>query len=79
MQQVCVCRFCGKTIESQYLYCPWCGELLHESTHLAEIVNQVFDSVEEKETGKRIEKIGQTLDILEKEITLVIHTMESKK
>ena len=36
-------------------------------------------TVEEKETGKRIEKIGQSLDILEKEITSVIHTMESKK
>ena len=79
MQQVSICRFCGKTIDTQFLYCHWCGELLHESAHLAEIVNRVFNTVEEKETGKRIEKIGQSLDILEKEITSVIHTMESKK
>ncbi len=79
MQQVCICRFCGKTTDVQFLYCPWCGELLNENSHLQEIVSRVFDIVKVNETGKRIEKIGQSLDILEKEITLVIHTMESKK
>lgn len=79
MQQVSICRFCGKTIETNFLYCPWCGDLLQKSDHLSEIVNRVFNDVEEKETGKRIEKIGMSLDMLEKELTSVIHTMESKK
>lgn len=79
MQKVIICRFCGKTIDSNFLYCPWCGELLLKNDHVSEIVNRVFNNVEEKETGKRIEKIGMSLDILEKELTSVIHTMESKK
>ncbi len=79
MQQVCICRFCGKTIDSHFLYCPWCGELQNTGTHLSEIVNRVFNDVEDRETGKRIEKIGQSLEILEKELLSAIQIMESGK
>lgn len=25
MAKVCVCASCGKTLESDFLFCPWCG------------------------------------------------------
>lgn len=25
MQGVAVCRFCGRTIDNAYVFCPWCG------------------------------------------------------
>ncbi len=77
MQQVCVCRYCGKTVDIQFLYCPWCAGVLHPHIPVEEVINRAFAGMEEKDTGRRIEKIAQSLDILEKEITSVLQTMET--
>ena len=79
MQQVRVCRSCSKIIDSQFLYCPWCGVRLLYGEPVSSVLDRVLKEVETNETGKRIEKIGNSLDTLEKEIISAIHTMESKK
>ena len=45
MQSVAVCLGCGRTVNKEYLYCPWCG--LEKTTDYGlETLNSVFDKLE---------------------------------
>ena len=46
MFPVSVCKGCGRTIESKFVYCPWCGQskVSYENQDSMEIL---FDKLEE--------------------------------
>lgn len=76
MKFVCICKFCSRTIERAFVYCPWCGK---ENANRSpfddeEAVNSVFERLEQKQIafiGKRIEDIAKKLDELEKDFEAI--------
>lgn len=73
MQIVGVCKACGRTIEKEFVYCPWCGE--SQITTLAEsfenVLDSAFDKIEDLQVtnrSKRIKQIDNSLCSLEREL-----------
>ncbi|MBQ7538562.1 MAG: hypothetical protein IJT42_06325 [Treponema sp.] len=56
MDFVCVCHNCRKTIEREFLYCPWCGK---ENAEVADnvVLDNVFSQLEEKQANDRNSRI----------------------
>ncbi|MCR4821886.1 MAG: zinc ribbon domain-containing protein [Treponema sp.] len=52
MDFVCVCNHCGKTIQQDFIYCPWCGK---QNTELNDksVLENVFSQLEVKQTNDR--------------------------
>lgn len=70
MQSVAVCLGCRRTINKEYLYCPWCGLKKTEDNGL-DTLDSVFDRLEAlqyQERMKYIEKLEAELADLEKEL-----------
>lgn len=82
MDSVAVCRGCGRLLEKDFIYCPWCG-MERNSVDSEEIMDGVFDKLENMaEAGheKRVKAIKNKLDSLESELNnLVSLGAESKK
>lgn len=77
MTKVRVCKDCGRTIDSGFLYCPWCGcSCFEENDYQSE--EAVFKQLEIMQGQNREDKLAQLhnqLDELEKELdTLVLST-----
>lgn len=56
MDFVCVCSNCRKTIERDFLYCPWCGTQNAEPGDEA-VLEHVFSQLEVKQTNDRISRV----------------------
>ncbi len=70
MQSVAVCLGCRRTINKEYLYCPWCG-LEKTEGHGLDTLDSVFDRLEAlqyQDRIKYIEKLEAELADLEKEL-----------
>lgn len=74
MKSVCVCRSCGKTIDSEYIYCPWCGcSRLAQGARGA--LDTVFLRLEEKQAidrESRVRRLEQELSVLEKDLDMFV-------
>lgn len=70
MQAVSVCAGCGRTINKEYLYCPWCG-LEKEDGHVPKSLDPVFEKLEAlqyRDRIKYIDKLEAELAELEREL-----------
>lgn len=74
MQLPGVCCKCGRTIQNDFVYCPWCGV-----SQLAELVpvgisgghaSQAASSDGTYAEESRLSRISRTLDELERDFTL---------
>lgn len=56
MDFVCICNHCGKTIERDFVYCPWCGK---ENTEPSDntVLENVFSQLEVKQANDRNSRI----------------------
>lgn len=82
MTAICVCGGCGRTVEKNYVFCPWCGH----SRVCDEGGKEVADSVQEMNVEERIERrtarldeMEKKLDALEKELKILILSAEMHK
>jgi len=69
MNFVCVCKNCGRTIEQEFLYCPWCGTKKTEPVLKNDLKVEIFNKLEEKQVeclDKKIKELFGKLDELEK-------------
>lgn len=73
MKQVAVCRGCGRTIESDFIYCPWCGfsraasddnDSLETVFHKLEVLQRNSHMRRISEAGKQIDNLVSELDTL---------------
>ena len=67
MEFVCNCANCGKTIEKDFIYCPWCGKKHAQETD-KEIFENVMKILEVKQSDNRnfrVKKIEQKIHELE--------------
>lgn len=81
MKSVCVCRSCGRTIENEFIYCPWCGQ-----SRLAEdeksVLDSVFRQLEEKQSDdrqRRLRRMEDQLMELEKDLDMLVLSAEMHK
>lgn len=69
-----VCSGCGREIEKNFLYCPWCGiQLIKKESR--EYQNLFFEQVEQKrrtEQEQKLQNVGKQLDELEKELDVLV-------
>ncbi|MCI5644181.1 MULTISPECIES: zinc-ribbon domain-containing protein [Treponema] len=69
-----VCSGCGREIEKNFVYCPWCGiQLIRKESR--EYQNLFFEQVERKrrtEQEQKLQNVGKQLDELEKELDVLV-------
>lgn len=69
-----VCSGCGREIEKNFVYCPWCGiQLIKKESR--EYQNLFFERVERKrrtEQEQKLQNVGKQLDELEKELDVLV-------
>lgn len=80
-----ICSGCGRSIEKKFVYCPWCGasKLANTSTvSEEERMDFIFNRLEEMQINnrfERIEKMGDKLNQLEKELDALVLCSEMHK
>ena len=69
-----VCSGCGREIEKNFVYCPWCViQLIRKESR--EYQNLFFEQVEQKrrtEQEQKLQNVGKQLDELEKELDVLV-------
>ena len=81
MKPVCVCSSCGRTIDSDFIYCPWCGQSRLEDDDKASL-DAVFRQLEEQQQDdrqKRLLRMENRLDELEKDLNVLALSAEMHK
>ena len=63
MEKVCVCSGCGRTIESDFIYCPWCGNSRLKKND-EDVLEAMFKNLEMKQNQFRLNRIEK----MEKEL-----------
>ncbi|MGN0739772.1 MAG: hypothetical protein ACI4LX_06335 [Treponema sp.] len=82
MIPVCICSGCGRTIEKEFIYCPWCGQSKVSVTSENDKMEEIFNRLEELQMNnrsERIKKIGSRLETLEKELDALVLCAEMHK
>lgn len=82
MKAVCVCKECGRTIEKEFIYCPWCGISRIGVTDNQEVLDSVFTQLEEKQAddrNRRLRKLETQLEELEKDLDVLVLSAEMHK
>ena len=82
MKAVCVCKECGRTIEKEFIYCPWFGVSRLGAKSDKEVLDSVFMQLEEKQTDdrkKRLRKLETQLNELEKDLDVLVLSAEMHK
>ncbi len=75
MIPVCICGGCGRTIEKEFVYCPWCGQskisMMSEEDRMEEIFNRL-EEIQNNSRVEKIEKMGDKLNQLKKELDSLV-------
>lgn len=82
MTAVCVCGGCGRTIEKDYVFCPWCGRSRVTNEDCEEAVESAFERIEEQQYEKyfsRLEKMEEKLNVLERDLGVLALSSEMHK
>ncbi|MBP3709526.1 MAG: hypothetical protein J6I73_03860 [Treponema sp.] len=81
MKSVTVCRGCGRTIENDFIYCPWCGYSRVASDDSASL-EAVFNQLEQLQNDSRnahISEMEKQLDDLVAELDTIVLSAEMHK
>ena len=81
MKNICVCGGCGRTIETEFIYCPWCGQSKIQNNDKAAL-ESVFKSLELKQAEERIRRLAELekeLDELEQDLSILALSAEMAK
>lgn len=81
MNSVCVCGGCGRTIDSEFIYCPWCGQSKLKNDDKAAF-DLVFKNLEKKQAEnreRRLASLEKKLDDLEQDLSILALSAEMAK
>lgn len=78
---MCICANCGRTVQSQFFYCPWCGEsrMKQQSEATDELLNRRINEIRDRKRYNQLEKMEEQLDNLEKELSVLVLSAEMHK
>ena len=74
MDFVTVCNHCRKTIQREFIYCPWCGT---ENSEIGDetVLEHVFEQLEAKQKNDRsarVKKIETKIAEIEAELGVIL-------
>lgn len=82
MIPVCICGGCGRTIEKEFVYCPWCGvskiSAMSEDDKMEQIFNRL-EKIQKESRDEKIEKMNSKLDDLKRELDSMVLCSEMHK
>lgn len=69
-----LCKGCGRLIENNFIFCPWCGIQLmnNNSKEYIENLSTKIEFERKQEQQKKIENVGKQIDNLEKELEIIV-------
>lgn len=79
---MCICKECGRTIETRFFYCPWCGHSRVdrvEEEDTFDLLFEKFEKVQLETQTRRLMDMGNRLDVLEKELSTLVLSAEMHK
>ncbi|MCR5289474.1 MAG: zinc ribbon domain-containing protein [Treponema sp.] len=79
MTSVHVCHCCGRTIESDFLYCPWCGQARMQKKDSLDGVFEQLEVIQATDRNNRLSHMQDQLDQLEKELNTLVLSTEMHK
>lgn len=86
MNKIHICRGCGRTVDSSFLYCPWCGFSRLAANNADGKEDDVLDGVfkqlefvQHKNCENRLARMYEQLDELEKELDTIVLSTEMHK
>ena len=77
-----ICRDCGRTINETYIFCPWCGKSRTERVSNLSETELLVESIKKKryeEQTKKIVELGQKLEELEHDLSILVLSAEMHK
>lgn len=76
-----ICCGCGKTIEKKFFYCPWCGLSKISKNYEDEVDFNYFQYKERliKTREDQVKKLQNDLELLEKELSVLVLSAEMHK
>ena len=80
MKAVCVCGCCGRTIDNDFLYCPWCGqEKMHDKKDSFEAIFKNLEEKQAEDRARRVVALEQKLDALDRDLSILALSVEMAK
>lgn len=80
MKSVIVCRGCGRTIESEFIYCPWCSHSrLTDTSDSFEDVFAQLEKLQDESRDRQLVNMERQLDELESELNMLVLSAEMHK
>lgn len=78
---MCICGNCGRTIQSQFFYCPWCGEsrTKQQTEEADERLSKRICEIRDRKRYDQLEKMEEQLDNLERELSVLVLSAEMAK
>lgn len=76
-----ICSGCGKLVNENYYYCPWCGQskLAGESEEALKLRFEQYQQKKFNNKLSQIEKMEEQLDNLERELSVLVLSAEMHK
>ena len=77
-----ICKDCGRTINETYIFCPWCGKSKVERVASMNEKESLIESIKKKryeEQTKKIVELGQKLEELEHDLSILVLSAEMHK
>lgn len=77
---MCVCKGCGRSIQSEFLYCPWCGfsRVSREEETLDVLFNK-YKQLQKISRRKQLQDMEMELESLEEELSVLVLSSEMSK
>lgn len=76
-----VCNGCGRTIEKEYVFCPWCGEehKVAESKDYMDVIFQRYTNQRNAYKAQKINAMRSRLENLERDLDVLVLSAEMHK
>ncbi|MCR5606102.1 MAG: hypothetical protein K6F69_04710 [Treponema sp.] len=73
MEIVCICPGCNRTINKEFLYCPWCGtcRMNMEDKSAMDAVFEKMENLVSENRSKKINRLRNHLDSLKEELDTI--------
>lgn len=75
MEEVLFCSFCGRSLEHDYRFCPYCGSACRDAPSIEQVIHNSLNRMEESRMTHgliRLERLSSTLNRLEDDLTLFL-------
>lgn len=80
MKSVAVCCGCGRAIEKEFIYCPWCGySRVRDIDDTFEEVFERLEKLQDDTRDRQLVDMERQLEELETELDMLVLSMEMHK